>query len=371
MNSKAKILIVDDLPKNIQLLGSILREKGFDIAFAKSGKEALKRVENNDFDLILLDIMMPGMDGFEVCKSLKDNDKTSDIPIIFLTAKNDTESTVKGFELGAVDYVTKPFNAIELLARVNTHLELKNKTKELVDTNQRLIELNSTKDKFFSIIAHDIRNPLVSFKGLTELLTKNYNDFTEEERLKFIHSMKNSAKHLYNLFENLLEWSRIQTNRTKFSPAPFNVNPIIEQVVTLMELSAQSKKIKVVNDLPKKDIEAFGDKQMFATILRNLVTNAIKFTPGNGEITISTIPGEEYVELSVKDNGVGIPNEDQSKLFRIDQHISKPGTKDEKGTGLGLILCKELVEKNSGQIWLESEEKKGSSFYFTFPNKEM
>jgi signal transduction histidine kinase len=211
----------------------------------------------------------------------------------------------------------------------------------------------------------------VSFKGLTELLTKNYDDFTGEERLKFINSMKSSAKHLYNLFENLLDWSRIQTNRTKFSPAPFNVNPIIEQVVTLMELSAQSKKIKVKNNLPKKDIEAFGDKQMFATILRNLFTNSIKFTPENGEITISTKPGKGYVELSVKDNGTGIPNEDQDKLFRIDEHISKPGTKEEKGTGLGLILCKELVEKNNGKIWLESEEGIGSIFYFTFPNKEI
>jgi len=172
---KFKVLIVDDVPKNIQLAGSILQKEGYHISFANNGETALNLTKTNDFDLILLDIMMPEMDGFEVCGQLKQKPETRDIPIIFLTAKTGTESTIKGFEIGAVDYVTKPFNEKELLARVRTHLELR-------DAQKNLREANATKDKFFSIIAHDLKNPFNALLGLSKLLLQNFDIFDDDKK---------------------------------------------------------------------------------------------------------------------------------------------------------------------------------------------
>lgn len=366
MENKAKILIVDDLPKNIQLLGSILRDKGYDIAFAKNGAEAIQRVENYYFDLILLDIMMPEINGFEVCQHLKKNKNTSSIPIIFLTAKNDTESTVKGFKLGAVDYVTKPFNAIELIARVETHLALKKSSEEIRRSNIKLKELNSTKDKFFSILAHDLRNPLISFKGITELLINNYKDFTEEERIEFINSMKNSAKHLFELFDNLLEWSRMQTGRINFNPISFNSKPLIAKAISILEANSTNKKINLIDNTDKHYI--FGDKDMFSSIFRNLLSNAIKFSYTNSEIIITSSDHKSHIQFDVTDHGIGIGEDELSKLFRIDEHVSKKGTIEENGSGLGLILCKEFTSKNNGKIWVKSKTNEGSTFSFTFPS---
>lgn len=356
-NKKFKILIVDDMPKNIQLLGSILREEGYDIAFAKSGIEALERIKSSDFDLFLLDIMMPEMDGFEVCNHLKNNFSTRDIPIIFLSAKNDIESIVKGFNIGAVDYISKPFNATELLARVRTHLALKYQA-------EKLTEINNAKDKFFSIIAHDLRTPLLSFHGLTKMLHEDYNNFSEEERLEFVSKMHLSAEQLFGLLENLLEWSRIQTNKIPFNPSEFDLYKVVLENILLLKNNADCKKITIINTA-KENTSVIADKYMIQTVIRNLISNAIKFTKNNGEIKISTHKNNSTITVSIEDNGIGIAVEDIPKLFKIDEHFSNTGTNNEKGSGIGLILCKEFIEKNNGKIWVESKKNKGSTFFFT------
>ncbi|MCP4345005.1 MAG: hybrid sensor histidine kinase/response regulator [Desulfobacterales bacterium] len=362
MDNKFKVLIVDDVPKNIQVAANILQEQGYQMAFAQNGKTALSLVQSNKFDLILLDIMMPGMDGFEVCEQLKKDPATSNIPIIFLTAKTDTESIVKGFESGAMDYVTKPFNGSELLLRVKTHLEL-NHTKE------KLREANATKDKFFSIIAHDLKNPFNAVLGLANLLTDQYDAFDERKKKVIIQDICQSSEQGYKLLENLLDWSRMQTGKVEWNPDKIDLYTYAFENTAFLKSNADSKKISLVSNIDRGAM-VYADPNMTTMIIRNLVSNAIKFTKEGGEVTISSKNNGDHEEVTVSDNGVGIKDENKEKLFRIDVHHSTLGTSKEVGTGLGLILCKEFAEKNGGEIWVESEFGKGSNFRFTLPKKK-
>lgn len=357
--NRHKVLIVDDVSKNIQLVANYLKQSGYDINFATSGKSALKHIHREIFDLILLDIMMPEMDGFEVCHILKSNEETRDIPVIFLTAKTDIESITKAFEVGGIDYITKPFNKSELLARVRTHLELKQQ-------KQNLKELNATKDKFFSIIAHDLRSPLNQLLGLSEILQKEIADEKADDAIKLAKLINQSAKSGRLLLENLLEWSRSQTGTINYHPEKLNLKIITDEVIALNGNNAAQKNISLHNKLSKNCI-AFADRNMIRTILRNLISNSIKFTNKGGKIILAANKAKEKVTYSISDNGIGIKSSDIKKLFRIDINPKTIGASQEKGTGLGLILCKEFIEINSGEIWVESEFEKGSTFYFSIP----
>jgi len=357
-----KILIVDDIAQNIQILQHILKIKDYQISFSMNGKQALEMVKTTTYDLILLDIMMPEMSGFDVCNALKNDDATKDLPIIFISAQNDIDSIVKGFKLGAVDYITKPFNSSELLARVKTHLELKH-------AREALQELNATKDKFFSIIAHDLRNPFNSIIGFSSLLLSNYDLYDKERVIKFIQRIHNSGESIFKLLENLLQWSRIQTNRMEFTPETINLKQLVDATLSVVTNNAEAKQINLTN-LILEDIMIVVDSNMISTVIRNLVSNAIKFTHENGQITISSKLLNDIVEVTISDTGVGMPDDDLKKLFRIDTQFTVPGTANEKGSGLGLILCKEFIEKNNGIIWAESSLGKGSDFKFTLPLKK-
>ena len=365
---KFRLLIVDDISRNIQVLANILREKGYQIAFARSGRAALEKMQARNFDLILLDIMMPEIDGFEVCKRLKAYPETKDIPIIFLTAKTDTKSIVRGFELGAIDYVTKPFNKMELLARVRTHLTLRQSQKDLRASEQRLQEAVAAKDKFFSIIAHDLRGPFYSLFHLYEFMEDDIDMFDRNQLIDFFKSLRESAKRTFNLLENLLNWARTQTGSVHFSPEFLNLSSLIRNVAKLIESGADDKNISLKLDIDEKT-DVYADKNMLRTILQNLIANAVKFTPRGGTITIHTQEKGDCIEITVADTGVGISQGNMEKLFRIDAQFTTFGTEEEKGSGLGLILCKEFAGANGGQIWVESEMGKGSSFRFTLPRE--
>lgn len=237
---------------------------------------------------------------------------------------------------------------------------------ELRQSEQQLRELNSTKDKFFSIIAHDLKNPIGAFKNVLELLYESYDDFSKEELIEFIEPLKDSARQLFNLLENLLLWSRAQTGRIEKSPETFNLNYLINQNINLLKLQAENKNIALTYE-GNDQIEVFADMNMLTTVIRNLINNAIKFTPNGGKITITTTQQNDFAIVCIADTGVGMSIEVQKKLFRIDVHHTSLGTNEEKGTGLGLIICKEFVEANGGKIWVESKEGEGSQFYFSIP----
>jgi two-component system, sensor histidine kinase and response regulator len=357
-----KILIVDDVPNNIQVVAGILKSEGYQMTFSRSGESALEKTEAIDFDLILLDIMMPDIDGFQVCSRIKANDKTKDIPIIFLTAKNDAESIVKGLELGAVDYINKPFNQAELKARVKTHLQLKH-------TQEKLTHANATKDKFFSIIAHDLRNPFNHLLGFSELLLERFDFLSDEKKKEFITNIFTSSQSVYKLLENLLSWSRVQLGKFEWNPGSFSLNEAVDETVELLCHQAREKGITLKSDIIE-DTVVYADADMTQTVVRNLVSNAIKFSQEGGSVQISSSRTEGFIQLSVEDNGLGMSPEDCEKLFKLDIHFTRSGTKMESGSGLGLILCREFVEKNGGQIQVSSAIGKGSLFTFTIPVKK-
>ncbi len=371
-----QVLIVDDIPENLQILSNILFEKGIEISFATNGKQALETVEYNPPDLILLDISMPEMDGYEVCERLKKDPKTKEIPVIFLTARTQTDDIIKGFNIGAVDYVTKPFNASELVSRVFTHLDLKRSKDIIANQNSELQELNATKDKFFSIVAHDLKNPFNTLIGFSELLIKHYKKMDTEKVKRFHNLMHKASKHGYTLLENLLQWARSQTGRLKWQPGFFGLKTVAQSTIDLLSSNAQNKEVTLTSDIDPK-YNVFADQNMVTTILRNLVSNAIKFTNRGGTVTVIAEDYEPdqdnnnreipYVKITVSDTGIGIPESDINKLFRIDVHHSTQGTEEEQGTGLGLILCKEFVEKHTGKIWVTSKVNEGTDFIFTLP----
>ncbi|MGQ9819705.1 MAG: ATP-binding protein [Candidatus Kapaibacteriales bacterium] len=237
---------------------------------------------------------------------------------------------------------------------------------ELRKSEQQLREVNATKDKFFSIIAHDLKNPIGAFKNVLELLYESYNDFTKEELIEFIEPLNDSAKQLFNLLENLLLWSRAQTGRIEKNPETFNLYELIKQNINLLKLQAENKNITLTNEV-NDQIEVFADMNMITTVIRNLINNAIKFTPNGGRITITAMTQNDFATVCITDTGIGMSIEDQQKLFRLDTHHTNLGTNKEKGTGLGLIICKEFVEANGGRIWVESKEGEGSRFCFTIP----
>jgi signal transduction histidine kinase len=230
--------------------------------------------------------------------------------------------------------------------------------------------MNATKDQFFSIIAHDLKNPFNTIIGLSELLVYRYDNYSNEKVKEFIRQIHTHSSSAYNLLDNLLQWARSQTGRLEVSHQKLNIERLIEENVSLLKNKATQKEIEI-ELIPKRVPEVYADENMINTVLRNLLTNAIKFTPQKGRIQAQADDHDKsHIKISVKDNGMGIDKENIPKIFDLTSHFTTRGTDSEEGTGLGMVLCKDFVEKNHGTIWVESEKKKGSTFYFTLPKAQ-
>lgn len=232
--------------------------------------------------------------------------------------------------------------------------------------NEQLKETNATKDKFFSIIAHDLKSPYQGLLGYSQLLSKEYSTLTEEEKISFIGNIEKLSSNTYKLLENLLEWARLQTGKINFLPEKFDLMLELYPTISLLKQTSQNKKIDFTYSIDKT-ISVNADVNMVSTIVRNIVANAIKFTHQGGKVVLTSSIKGDYVEIAVRDNGVGIKPEKLETLFKIDQSTSTEGTASEKGTGLGLLLCKEMIERHGGKIWVKSRENEGSTFFFTLP----
>jgi len=378
------ILVVDDEPINRQVLVNQLSLQHYQVTEAASGEEALRLIrETGPYDLLILDVMMPRMSGYEVCRELRLLYSPANLPVIMLTAKNQVADLVAGFEAGANDYLAKPFSSAELLVRIRTHLQINS-----------LRALNASKDKFFAIVSHDLRGPFGPVLGMSELLGEMAENVSPDDIKVMSGTIHQAAKNVYDLLENLLEWSRLQRGSMPCQPVGCHLHGLVDHTWTLLNPTALAKGIELAN-VVSKDIFVYADENMLDTVIRNLTANALKFTPKGGQVSILAVIKEldsdilpeqmgyipittksggnklRYAQISIIDTGVGISLEDLGKLFKINVHHSTQGTAAENGTGLGLIICQEMVAQNGGKIWVESTLGQGTTVNFTLPLDNM
>jgi len=377
INGTSKILMVDDLPKNLQVLGNILRDNKFDIEFATSGKAALKWLEQKEFDLVLLDVMMPEMDGYTVCEIIRENKKWENLPIIFLTAKNDTDSVVRGFEIGGQDYIGKPFNAKELISRVNTQIalkksreklaginswleiEVKKRTKELLFANQRLLDLDKSKAQFLNIISHEIRTPLNGIKGGITLI-KEFE--TNSEVLSFIEILDESTERLENFAFKALDISHLNSKGKKaLELFPMNLISLLEDVIS--DYQFNDKNIIIVNDLVGKEFIVEADKCFLTKALSELISNSINFSDMGSRIIISVIKTETELELVIQDEGDGFPSDFDFEKIQPFENVNHV----DNNPGLGLYLATRVFRVHGGDISVGNNSDKGAFVKIKLP----
>lgn len=365
----ATILVVDDNPTNLRVVVGFLANHDFDIMTSLDGEDAIRKATRFIPDIILLDVMMPGIDGFETCQRLTTNPATKNIPVIFMTALSSEDDKVKGFEAGAVDYIIKPIQQRELLARMTTHLQIKAQAQQLRAQREQLIALNASKDKFFSIIAHDLKGPFLPLLGNLELLAEMADTLSPQDVRAMSSSSHRSAKLVFDLLESLLVWSRIQMGRMDYQPEQLILPDVIEQTTNVLGSVAKSKEISLKNAVAT-GLAVYTDPNMLDMVIRNLTNNALKFTRSQGSVTImAQKTDDDWVTVSVQDTGVGMTETVKQKIFQPDQHVTTDGTNKEKGSGLGLIMCQEIVQMYGGTIWAESEVDAGTTVNFTVPTK--
>ncbi len=361
------ILIVDDTRVNLQLLGKILMKVNYELAIANSGYEALDMVKEVKPDLILLDVMMPGIDGYDVCKALKSSPDTKDIPVIFLTAKSEKEDIVTGFDLGAVDYVTKPFNSAELLARVKTHLELKYARDLLAKQNEKLKQLNDVKNEFLGMAAHDLRNPIGSITTTLSYILEYLNSNLSEKQVKFLRNIEKAGKYMNVLLNDLLDLTAIESGKLTLRLTEEDYINFLKENISLNQMLADKKAITIDFNYEDNISYITFDRDKITQVMNNLISNAVKFSHGDTRITVDIKRGEDCIITSVIDQGQGIPEKELPYIFKEFHRSTVKATDGEKSTGLGLAITKKIVEGHGGKIGVESKVMEGSRFYFTLP----
>jgi two-component system sensor histidine kinase/response regulator len=358
------ILVVDDIRQNIQVVGGILNENGYEVMPATSGSQALERIKTQMPDLILLDFMMPDVNGIDVCRQLKGNPETKKIPIIFLTASTEMEHLVQAFEAGAVDYVTKPFQAAELLARVRTHLELKKAREALWNYSEKLRELNNEKNEFLGIVAHDLRSPLSNIISSANMARDEQDRAQVGELVDIIQA---SAEHMLHLVENLMDVNAIEQGRMKIEIAPCELVELMRSVTTNYEAKARAKNQPLTVTQDAEQLVAMADPHATLQVFDNLVSNAIKYSPHGKCIEVRLLRRDAKIRCEVQDQGPGLTAEDQKKIFGKFARLSARPTGGESSTGLGLSIVKKMVEAGGGKVWCESQPGAGATFIVELP----
>lgn len=368
--SEYKILIVDDVMSNVLLLKVLLTNEKFAIATASNGRQALEQVEKENPDLVLLDVMMPDMSGFEVAQHLKSNPNTADIPIIFLTALNSTADIVKGFQVGANDFISKPFNKEELIIRVTHQISLVAAKRLILSKTEELQRTIAGRDKLYSVIAHDLRSPMGSIKMVLNMLILNLpSEKIGAEMYELLTMANQTTEDVFSLLDNLLKWTKSQIGKLNVVYQDVDLVEVTDGVIEIFSMVASLKKMRIREMKPEK-MMVNADIDMLKTVVRNLLSNAIKFSKENSEVLVKMEEVDGMAVVSVQDYGCGISEEGQKKLLHTDTHFSTFGTNNEEGSGLGLLLCKDFVVKNGGKLWFTSKEGEGSIFSFSIPVKK-
>ncbi|WP_293128809.1 ATP-binding protein [Microcoleus sp. bin38.metabat.b11b12b14.051] len=418
------ILVVDDTPENLRLLSTMLTHRGYAPRCVINGQMALRACNSNPPDLILLDIMMPEMNGYEVCQHLKSEPKTREIPVIFISAKDELFDKVNAFAVGAVDYISKPFQFEEVLARIESHLTLRKLQKQLKEqnvllqeeitsrlavektlheknqileleisnrlavekalqeqnlllqqeishrqraesallkSNQELARSNAELEQFAYVASHDLQAPLATIASYAQLLEKRYKDQLDSQAIKFISNIVLGCTRMQTLIDDLLEYSRLGRSRQPFQLT--NCNHVVQQAIAnLQGAIGGTQAVIIYSELPA----VMGDVSQLVQLFQNLLGNAIKYRQdAPPEVHIIACKQEENWLFSVSDNGIGIAPQHQERIFQIFQRLHTQ--REYSGTGIGLAICQKIVERHGGSIWVESESGRGSTFYFTLP----
>ncbi len=421
-----EIMVVDDTADSLKLLAGILTDHGYGVRPASSGRLALRSVVAEVPDLILLDVKMPDMNGYEVCRRLKADEKSRKVPVIFISALDEVANKVEGFSAGGVDYITKPFEPNEVLARVKTHLSLRQmqkrleqahrdledrvrertaelakanedlhqeitnrkraeealhkahdvleakvaeRTRELTQANIRLQEMDRLKSVFLASMSHELRTPLNSIIGFTGIILQGMAGDVNEEQRKQLTMVGNSADHLLSLIDDVLDISKIEEGRLKLSLEEFGLIDVMSEVVKTLSPAASEKSLELLTEVPE-GITLFTDRRRIKQVLMNLGSNAVKFTDQGSVKIAASVPGDGNLQISVIDSGVGIKKEDMDKLFQPFQRVGMSLAKSyTEGTGLGLYLTKKVIDLLGGDISAKSEYGRGSEFTLTVPLK--
>ncbi|MEG4230910.1 response regulator [Microcoleus sp. Pol11C3] len=416
------ILVVDDTAENLRLLSTMLTQRGYTPRCVINGKMALRACNSNPPDLILLDIMMPEMNGYEVCQHLKLQPKTREIPVIFISAKDETFDKVNAFAVGAVDYISKPFQFEEVLARIESHLSLRNLQKQLKEqnvllqeeimsrlavektlyeknqilqqeistrraveqtlqeqnlllqqeisnrqraesallkSNQELARSNAELEQFAYVASHDLQAPLATIASYAQLLEKRYKDQLDSQAIKFIGNIVQGCTRMQSLIDDLLEYSRVGRSQKPFQIT--DCNYAVEQALAnLQGVIRQTQAVVTYSELPA----VMGDISQLVQLFQNLVSNAIKYRHDVPPVVhITACKHEKDWLFSVSDNGIGIATQHRERIFQIFQRLHTQ--REYSGTGIGLAICQKIVERHGGCIWVESEPEQGSTFHFT------
>ncbi|MEZ2239032.1 ATP-binding protein [Microcoleus sp.] len=420
--SLGNILVVDDTPENLRLLSTMLSQRGYVPRCVINGQMALRACNSNPPDLILLDIMMPEMNGYEVCQHLKNDAITRDIPVIFISAKDEVFDKVNAFAVGGVDYISKPFQFEEVLVRIESHLTLRNLQKQLKEqnvllqeeissrlaveevlheknqilqqeistrcavektlqeqnlllqkeignrqrvesallkSNQELARSNAELEQFAYVASHDLQAPLATIASYAQLLEKRYQEQLDSQANKFIGNIVQGCTRMQALIDDLLEYSRVGRSQKPFKPT--NCNQVLEQALAnLQGVIRDTQAVVSYGELPVVN----GEISQLVQLFQNLVGNAIKYRKNEPPaISISVCKQHDHWLFSVADNGIGIARQHQERIFQIFQRLHTQ--KEYSGTGIGLAICQKIVELHGGRIWINSEPGQGSTFYFT------
>lgn len=365
--SNYSILIVDDNEINVMLLQVVLENERFQVYTAACANEALKILDSTKIDLILMDVMMPQVSGFELTKRLKSTKKLCDIPILFITALDSPNDIVRGFDLGACDYVTKPFNKSELVRRIKHQISLIHSRDIILKQKDSLQEVIESRDQLYSIIAHDLRSPISSLKMILNILTsKAEENHLSEEIVDMLYSGSDIAEQLFCLLDNLLKWTKSNLGMQIAVPQVLVFDETILGVAEVLLPTAKLKHVAINLQL-ERNIEIIFDVDIMKSILRNLIINAIKFSHQSGHILIDLHVEGDWAVLEVIDNGIGMSSERQNMLRERIYGMSAVGTTREEGTGLGLWIVQHFVTTHHGEFYFSSKEGKGSCFGFKIP----
>ncbi|MBG07659.1 MAG: hypothetical protein CME68_02810 [Halobacteriovoraceae bacterium] len=343
-----RILIADDLQKNIQVIGTILRKEGFQINVAVNGKQALDLAEKTVPDLILMDIMMPGGDGIETCRKLKEHRILKKIPIIFISAKSEPKDILRGFEVGGSDYVLKPFNSNELLARVKNHLEVK-------FYREMLEKLSYERQELIHILCHDLSNPIVGILGVLEIL-EEVDNF--EEAKKYFSYLDKGAKNAYGIIELVRKLEKLDKSDFNLDLQLEKLTELIDECVGMIYLKSEKKSLKIITNISEEHEVLVERTSFINSVLMNILTNSIKFSNPGGTINISSQKVENQIFISFKDEGIGMNQKTLESIFQIENLKSRRGTAGETGTGFGMPLIKKFLGKYGGSISIYSSDSK-------------